>query len=194
MSRIRQASYGRLAVAALCLPVPAVSSGLMNSGALEHVPKTLGFELADDFLNHSEHVRQGFDAKGYHLPEFAPVAKVGESAKIPYVSNLSDSVLSAPGVDADSPDRQDVIGGIRHANGLKNGGRYSRTLDARTCEDIPIRVSSKAKVKAVTADTSSRDALLIGLDRSKLRICNNTDLGIHESALESVYIEVTDPR
>ncbi len=187
------AKIGRLIAVGAFIPMPAVGSGILQEGFLSRIPKPIALEVMDDMINYSEHDRQGFDAKGLHLPSNGiEVAAMGSGVAVGFDPTLSEELLRAPSIDADSDDLQDVVGGVRKATNLEYG--WLENLGGSECEDIKVNLGPTATVKAVTADSAARDKLSVYLDRQQIRICNRTGASMGESQLKSVYLEVTDTR
>lgn len=187
----RPLSPGKFSFYALLLPIPFIGSGLWHSGPLSHVPRPWPIEIADDVLNMSEHDRQGYDAKGLHLPEVNSAA-AGDTVQVAFVNDLSRKVLSAPFATADNESVQDVHGGTRHLRGLSlfqpEGSSYY--LRPNDCEAFKVQLEVGERVRAVNTDPEAGAALAITVRQDAITVCNTSPNNLAANDLRSVYIEV----
>ncbi len=183
------------AAALVLAPIPGYSTALYEGSPL--LKPTL-MELGDDMFNSDDHKRQGYDAKGFHVPDSAQLINNGETSLLnasPLIPLLAVEFEDAPKLDANSPSEQDLYGGPRLLTNLGLMGEdemRNNDLDPTECEDVIVNIDPEDGVRVTGIDPSIDKKLEMTVAKKRIKICNVSDGTIHMDKMQTIHIEVHD--
>ena len=205
----RKPRVAGLVLTALVLPNPFNFDDSSTTAGITY-PQPLIANGLDNWVNRSEHIREGFDSRGFELPFESTTAFFGEDA-VPVLpvedpSILPEGLTDAPALNASSreikngdnnfdPNRsdypfgitQDIYGGIRHVTNLHEA-RDNDELPPGAYATLDVRVDPGDAVKIIDLDNNGL-AIQVG---TTIKIYNNSERPISLDQLQNVYVQVVD--